>query len=765
MKDFFANYLSDKYWLIKEESWERRLQGIYEAKFTLGNGYLGSRGVLEETPYDASPGTFIAGIYDKSGAQVTELVNLPNPLDFRIITDGEKLDVIAMDVLRHRRFLDMKKGLLARRTLYLNSRKEKFDYQSLRFFSMKNVHLGIMQVYFTPLSGSADIVIQSGIDTSVTNHGVLTEGRKKHFQLIKVESLGEINYVGIRTFESKVSVGYASLLRIFNGQKDFATLERTFHLKVKKGQTIRFTKMFSVYSLRKGSERIESCAIGALRKAVNKGFKSLLEEHTFAWDQKWRDADIIIAPPRALQNALRFNIYHMLICGSFTEPVSIGARTLSGEGYRGHIFWDAEIYLLPFFIYTNPTVARNMLYYRHDRLNMARKIAKRRGFKGALFPWESADKGGETTPGWHKDLDGRIVEIYTAHMEHHISADIAYAVYHYFLATGDEDFMLRAGLELIFETARFWASRVTYNRFKDTYQIKQVIGPDEFHKDVDNNAYTNAMARQNLFTACRLYNQKRRKPSKRFRSLVKKIGLTDKEVDNWENIAERIKISIDRKRDLIEAFDGYFKKKDIPIRELDINFMPVFPRGLLIKDIDKTQLLKQADTVMLLYLLSENFSLAEKKKNFLYYDRRTIHKSSLSTSIHAILALETADFEKAHHYFLYSLYADLKNLHGNTTDGIHAASLGGIWQVVVNGLAGMRVKDKDGVLIFGPKLLPGIKEVKFKLKYRGFDISVVVYRKMVEILAASKDKKRKLTLEVYEQQYRISPNKKYIFVR
>lgn len=761
MKDFFKDLLSHDSWLIKQEGWDQRNQGVRETQFTLGNGYLGSRGVLEELPYDAYPGTYVAGVYDKIGAMVTELVNLPNPISFKIIARGEKFGMVAMDALKHERILDMKKGLLTRKTLFLNAKKERFSYQSLRFFSMHNPHIGVMQICITPLDNAMDFVVESTIDTAVTNKGVLTEGRKRHFELTKYTNLKNINYIAVETHEGRTHVGYASYLKVVRGGRSFSTHKKILHFDIKKGESVCFTKIFSIYTCRDVKEKtLERECVRSLRTAVGSGFHNLLNQHIRAWQKEWMIADVKIDPTTDVQKALRFNIYHMLIAGNKRDArVSIPARTLSGEGYRGHVFWDTEIFIFPFFVYTNPVVARNMLYYRYYTLGAARKNAKREGLKGALFSWESADTGEEVTPTWHKDLDGRVIRIHTGEMECHIVGDVAYATYQYYLATGDEDFMKKAGLELIFESARFWASRVEYSRIKRTYHIKHVIGPDEFHINVKDNAYTNAIAKWNLMVASRLYKENSLTMQYQFKKLIKKIKLEKREAYKWQDISEGLVILQNRKGDLIESFEGYFKKKDVMIKALDKNFMPLLPKDILLKDIKDTQYVKQADVVMLLHLFGESYSLEQKRENFSYYNRRTLHKSSLSSSIYAAVGWETGNFEKAYRYFLHSLYADLKNYHGNTFDGIHAASLGGSWQVVIYGFAGMKLT--KGGLSFNPVLPEGVKLIKFKIRYKDYNIIVCARKNSIGILPLSKHKR--LRLRIYGEMREVLTNKRALF--
>lgn len=759
MKDYFEKYLSGDDWLIHEDKWDPKWQAVRETQFTLGNGWLGSRGVLEELPYDSYSGTYIANIFDKTAAQVTELANVPNPVVFAVASDGEKLDVVGMDVLKHKRILDIKQGLLYRKTLYSNSKKQRFLYQSLRFFSMQDKGVGVMRIYITPLDASANLTVMSRVDTSVTNKGVLTEGRKRHFLVHEVQNLGDSNYACVRTLEKSVLVAYASSLEVAIGKKKYKTGDVSFPLRLKKRQTVKFTKIFAINTSCR--ENIKEKTIEDMRKSVKIGFDKLVAGNAKAWDEKWNVSDIKMGGDPETTKTMRFNIYHLLICCPEDEVANIGAKTLSGEGYRGHIFWDSEIFILPFYLYTNPVAARNMLLYRYERLSAAREIAKRKGYKGTMFPWESADTGFDATPTWYKNFDGSIIRIYTMQREHHITSDIAYAVMHYYTATKDEKFLLEYGLEMIFECARFWASRVEYKKKKKIYEINNVIGPDEFHEDVNNNAYTNVMAIHTLDMAVLLYNRYRRKRSAIIKTLSKRINLTEKEPKEWINVVSKMRPIIPKENKLIEQFDGYFKRKDVRITSLDNNLMPMFPKELKLKEIGKTQLVKQADVVMLLYLLGDLFDLKTKKNNYKYYSKRTLHKSSLSPSIHAIMGAEIGDYTRAYQYFLISACADLRNVHGNTVDGIHAASCGGTWQALINGFGGMRVK--RGSLFLNPKLPSHWKSLSFNIKWHGYNLSVVAYRDRIRLRFISKNKTDKLRLRVYNSLKELSANKWSIF--
>ncbi len=470
MKNLYSTYTTDELWLIKETEFERKLQNIRESQFTLGNGYLGVRGICEEIPYDCHPGTYLSGVYDKMAAQVSELVNLPNPINFKFTIEGEKLDVVAMDVLQHRRVLNMKKALLLRQNLYQDSKGRRYDYQSLRFISQNDKNIGVMRIALTPLDAGCQIDINTGIDTSVSNAGVLSEGRKRHFRIKELGQFKRAGYLVTETLEKKYTVIYwAGFYYHINGKKTVAQ-DNIFRLKLKKGQSVVFTKVFCTkhFSGRTNSSLQKKSVFQIFRTAFNADFNLLLKRHIAVWEKIWKKSDIVIEGTANLQINLRFNIYHMLICGHHDNGFSsIGARTLSGEGYRGHIFWDAEIFLFPFYLFAFPKIARNMLLYRYRRLAASREIARQNGYRGAQFAWESADTGFDETPEWARNIDRTIIQIETNKLEHHITADIAYAVYKYYLATEDSKFMDDYGYEIIVETARFWTSRTVYNKRKD----------------------------------------------------------------------------------------------------------------------------------------------------------------------------------------------------------------------------------------------------------------------------------------------------------
>jgi kojibiose phosphorylase len=446
-----------------------------------------------------------------------------------------------------------------------------------------------------------------------------------------------------------------------------------------------------------------------------------LEAHRKLWKEDWQRSDVVIEGDDKAQLAMRASIYHLLIVGPrHSERVNIGAKTLSGQGYRGHAFWDTEIFMLPFFIYTNPGIARNLLSYRFHNLPGAMEKAAKNGFEGAQYPWESAADGREVTPVWvpsHKDPT-QLVRIWCGDIEIHISSDIAYAVLQYWNASADACFLIDRGAEIVLQTARFWASRLEWVEEEQRYEISNVIGPDENHDRIDNNAYTNYMVRWHLQTAAQLFAWLKEKDQAKFAALKERLALSEEIVADWVKKSHQIFLAFDEKTGMIEQFDGYFGLKTLDMRDFAGRTDSI--QGILgVEETAQTQTLKQPDVLMLMYLHPELFDLEIQKCNFDYYTPRTDleYGSSLGPSIQAIMATRLGYMQNAYENFMRAAQADLKDVRGNAGDGIHGASAGGLWQAAVFGFAGLKIAEDGWTL--EPRLPQGWKRLAFKFWYRG----------------------------------------------
>jgi kojibiose phosphorylase len=740
-----SELLSSAEWLVEESTFEMEKLNFFETVFTVGNGYQGTRGSLEEGTKGERSGTFLAGIFDHHDSTVIDLVNAPGWLPLTIWVEGTRLDMQNCKVLEHRRALDMRTGMVYRMTRFEDAEGRRTGYESLRYASFDNQHLCGIHALVTPENYSGEIVVESAIDGNRFNLDRMPKytevpdfhpevkwekwARSKHLQSVFSSDETDAVYLEMETMDTGHRLGYAARLTVEGAEVqrktriEYQRASEVLSFDARQGTTYTLDKLIAIYTSRDmAGDSLQSSCLTGLRAGIARGFTGRIQEHKDYWASLWSDCDCIIDGADTATHALRFNVYHLLITANKHDPkVNIGAKSLSGEGYKGHVFWDTEIFMLPFFIYTQPDAAKALLLYRYHTLAGAQENAKANGFKGAQYPWESADSGIETTPKWTADGAHRI---WTGEEEIHITADVAYGVLTYLTATEDWDFFFEYGAEILFNTARFWESRLQHDKSRDRYELKRVIGPDEFHEHVDNNVFTNWMARWNLHKAIEFYQLLQQDHAATLSSMVTSLGLSNEEVAHWEEMADKIFIPFDQEKQLIEQFEGYFQRKEVPITHWDENNMPVYPAGYDHFNADETTLLKQPDVVMLMYVLPDEFDDEVKRVNYEYYEQRTLHKSSLSPCMYSIMGIEVGDTEKAVQYFMRSAQVDLVDNQGNTEWGIHAASTGGTWMCAVFGFGGFRVMNRR--MTFKPWLPEGWKALQFKLKWHGDTLSVTI---------------------------------------
>ena len=449
----------------------------------------------------------------------------------------------------------------------------------------------------------------------------------------------------------------------------------------------------------------------------------MVAAHEAAWISRWRCSDVEVDGDADAQLALRFALYHLNSAANpADERVSIGARALTGDDYHGHVFWDTEIFLLPFYILTWPEAARTLLMYRFHTLDGARAKAAAMGWRGALYAWESADTGAEMTPEQVIGPDRRIVDILCGKQEQHISADVAYAVWQYWQATEDQSFLLDAGAEILIETARFWSSRALPEA-DGRCHIRGVIGPDEYHEHIDDNAYTNVMARWNIHRALDVVALLRTRWPARWASLASRLDLKDGELKEWLHVAETMATGLDPATGLFEQFAGYFALEDIDLANYAGRTVPM-DVVLGRERTQKSQVVKQADVVALLGLLPQEFAGDAKSANFRYYEPRCSHGSSLSPAMHGLVAARLGDTEMALRFFRQTAAIDLADTHAATDGGVHIAALGGIWMLAVFGFAGLSLRN-DGLTI-DPRLPAGWRSLTFRVQWRGRSLRISI---------------------------------------
>jgi kojibiose phosphorylase len=733
-QDGFAVDL-DPRWVLRADGWDPRREPGIEAVFALVNGYLGTRAAVEEGSEVSDPATFINGVFDTATEEVVqaaatpehqiiaaptpELVVAPDWSQLRIEVDGEPLTVEDDGLLEQRRTHDMRRGLLIR-DWRVRSGTRTTRLRSLRFASLDDRHILGQVLEVTPEDWSGPVKVEAIVDGDVANNGGV-----RHLVDHQTRRVDGGLLLTSATSEKRTRLCFATAATLHDGEggevvsEDAPTstaLVQRWSFDAKQGRRCTLRKIVTVFTSRDDKDPAARAA-ERLKNAVGVGVPALLERSARAWGERWATADVEIAGDDETQRKARFAIYHLIGCANpDDEYASPGARSLTGERYKGHVFWDTEIFVLPFFVYTHPPTARALLMYRYHTLPAARERARAMGYRGALYAWESTDTGEDVTPPFVYNSAGERLEILTGLQEHHISADVAYGIWQYWRATRDEAFFLEAGAEMLLEVARFWASRA--ERGEDgRYHIRKVIGPDEFHEHADDNAYTNLMAQWALRRGLETVEWLRARHPDRWRTLSERIGCEEVELATWEEVAAGLVDNFDPETGLFEQHRGFFDLEDIDLQDLELGTKSAdvvlgWPR------LTRSQIIKQADVVMLLFLLGDEYPREVHEANFRFYEPRTTHDSSLSPSFHALAAARSGDFETAKRFFEKAANLDLDFAHGVTAaGGVHIAALGGMWHALVFGFGGMLVGED------GPRFEPHVPEdwraLHFSLLWRG----------------------------------------------
>lgn len=710
MTDLLISPTKDANWSLLEEGINPAREHEIESILALGNGYIGTRASIAETGRASHTSTFAAGIYvmDSGDCELgPRLAVLPNWSHVDVIVEGRQLSFEAGRLLDHRRLLDLRHGVLWREWRQQDESGRVTSLKYLQLASLADRHLFLQSVAVTAENYAGKISLITRLVPSRDTHAQTPQMAEPMAMLLRVST----NEVAIA---SKSAIGDLVGFREIIGEGDCKGIAERWSWDARLGETARLDRIVTVFTSRDAVSPAKAASDHLTANAA-RDFQPLVLAHVEHWRRKWEAAEIQITGDVQAQRALRFAAYHLIAAvNPADEFVSIGARGLTGEAYRGHVFWDTDIYMLPFYTFTDPAAARALLMYRFHTLDAARRKAKAHGYEGALYAWESAATGEEVTPKSVVMPDGRVLMIQTGEREHHISADIAYAVWQYWRASGDDVFMFAAGAEILVETARFWASRAQVER--DGAHIRQVIGPDEYHEMVDDNAYTNAMAVFNLERAAATVDMLRHARASDLKELVARIGLTEEEPGTWRALAVKLVTGFDPATMLFEQFAGYFHLEEVDVAKHDGCATPIDVR-LGPERTRQSKVIKQADVVALSALLWDGWSRAVHEANFEYYEPRTAHGSSLSPAIYALVAARLGKDALAQKYFCQAAEIDLANNMGNAAGGVHLGALGGLWQAAVFGAAGLRARE-DGLGI-DPHLLPGWAEMTFPVQWRG----------------------------------------------
>ncbi|MFP4461853.1 MAG: glycoside hydrolase family 65 protein [Thermotogota bacterium] len=717
---------------LSHSGFDPQNQPSKETVFTLSNGFIGIRGSIEF--FDSTTkGSFCSGCFNSGNLALPELVKIPDPLALNVWLhdkDGlERLMMTSDNVSEFMESIDLKKGTFEYNFNLRSQSGYRFKIEVKRFVSSDYRHLWGRRVKIHSKDYSGVMLIENAIDTVVYNNTGNPLEKCNHFKENEALDLGDsiglisvLSDSGERIVQFKKMFGEEDVERI-RFSSNLQTPVEVFRIDAKSGESYTVNFLGGVYHLKEIDQSWEK-VLEEFMQHCNAGINNELLLHEKKFQALYHQHSIEIKGDDQVNLALNWCISQLTNSALLIdEHASIGAKGLHGEGYKGHVFWDTEIFMLPFFIYTYPDIAKKLLMYRYNTLEGAKENASASGYKGAQYAWESAGDGREVTPKWGVDYNGKKVRIWTGDIEYHISADIALSIYQYYRATLDEEFLVHYGCEIIFNTALFWESRLEYNQEQDRYEITDVIGPDEFHEHVDNNVYTNFLAGWNLGYAVEAFGLLTEINPEKAQKLSKVLQITEEKLVKWQKMAEKIYIPKALEGNVIEQFEGYFKLAEYPITAHDDNGMPLWPERVDPGNLNDTTLIKQPDLLMLMYLMPEYFEGEVIKENYDFYEKRTMHKSSLSPCIHSLLSISVHEYEHAYEYFKKTLFTDLQDNQGNTALGLHAAAAGGAWLSAVMGFGRFFI-DKDDIVNFDPWIPDNWSSLSYSIVWRGQRIQV-----------------------------------------
>jgi len=741
------DYPADE-WNIIEKGFHPEFLAQLEAMLAVGNGYLGIRGCPEEGGPNAENGTFINGFYESRPIIYGEeaygfpktgqtILNVTNSKIIKLFVDDEPLWLPNANFLSYDRRLNMQSGTLDREILWETPAGKQVLITSRRLVSLVHRHVAAISYRVTLLNAEAPIVISSEMVANEpiarTNgddprqarvfagpvlHHRASYAKDGRIVLCHATEKSRITLTCATDHVLETTCTYAHKTV---HSEDFGQV--AFTIQARPGCPIHLTK-YMVYHTSQTASSEELCgrAEWTMDRVVSEGFPQLLAAQEQYMNDFWRRSDVRVRDIRKdrtqrttveIQQAIRFNLFHILQASARAENAGVPAKGMTGQAYEGHYFWDTEIYVLPFLTYTSPRIARNLLTFRYKMLPQARARARQLGHRGALFPWRTIS--GEEASAYYA----------AGTAQYHINADVMYGLRKYVQATGDEQFLRDCGAEMLVETARLWLDLGFYSDKKGgKFCINGVTGPDEYNAVVNNNAYTNLMARENLRYAAQTVEALRATAPDVYNALVHKAALEPSEVEAWTRAAESMYVPYDEKLKIIPQDDDFLDREPWDFRKTPSDHYPLllFYHPL---NIYRRQVIKQADVVLAMFLLGNAFSPGAKQRNFEFYDPLTTGDSSLSSCIEAIIAAQIGDMDKAFRYGMAALLMDLADVGGNVKDGCHIASMGGTWMMLTYGFGGMR--DDDGTLSFWPRRAPEENAIlRFTLTYRAQMLEVEI---------------------------------------
>lgn len=762
------NYIKADEWNIIEEGFDPHLNKVSESLFSIGNGRMGQRANFEEAySGETLQGNYVAGVYYPDKTRVgwwkngypeyfAKVLNATNWIGIGIRIDGEQLDLFTCKVTAFKRVLNMQQGILSRAFTAELPNGKVVEVEALRFCSIAEDELAALRYRITPLNFEGNVIVTSFIDGDVKNQDANYD--EKFWNEVKQEQEHAIDYLILRTKKTEFDVCTASHTTIIYGaiNQDLQAVSKDKYLGkvaeiyVKQGQPIEIYKIAANLSSQNYDKtELLAAARKKMAAAVAKGFNVLLEEQIQAWALKWKESDMVIEGDVKAQQAIRFNIFQLNQTYTGKDArLNIGPKGFTGEKYGGSTYWDTEAYCIPFYLSTAPQeVAENLLVYRYKQLDKAIENAQKLGFDegAALYPMVTMN-GEECHNEWEITFE-----------EIHRNGAIAFAIFNYIRYTGNESYLAQYGLEVLVGIARFWKQRVNWSNDKQKYVMLGVTGPNEYENNVNNNWYTNKLAAWCLRYAIEAAGVVKSQEPEKYKALLEKMQLKEEqEFADWTAVADQMYYPYDEKEQVFLQQDGFMDKEQILVKDLPASERPLNQKWSWDR-ILRSCYIKQADVLQGMYFFEDEYDQETLKRNFNFYESRTVHESSLSPCVHSILAAKINDEEKAYEFYLRTARLDLDDYNNDTEDGLHITSMAGTWMSIVEGFAGMRAR--NGQLSFRPFLPKAWKSFSFNIGFRGFQLNVYITASQIRIV---NNADQALEISIFNQPYMIPNGEKVI---
>lgn len=761
MKDYFAKHE----WSIVEESFHSEYNKISESVFSLGNGRFGQRGNFEEDySGETMLGNYVAGVYYPDKTRVgwwkngypeyfAKVLNAANWIGIRISIEGENLDLQKCEIKAFHRELNMLEGYLQRSFTAVTQAGKEIKVETIRFCSIANDSIGVIRYSLTPINFSGNISFTSYIDGSIKNQDANYE--ETFWDEVNKQLSPEEAYLTLRTKKTGfdvctgTKVTFHQANKVLNNFVPFSKdkfVSNEILIKANQGEELVLCKYAAIVStMNANSEELQPSCESSLKYAAKKGFDQLRTDQKEAWAKKWHHSDIVIEGDVTAQQAIRFNIFQLN--QTYTgedERLNIGPKGFTGEKYGGSSYWDTEAYCVPFYLATaEPRVARNLLLYRYKHLQKAIENAQKLGFDNGAALYPMVTMNGEEC---HNEWEITFEEI-------HRNGAMVHAIWNYINYTGDKTYMANYGLEVIIAIARFWAQRVNWSIERNQYVMLGVTGPNEYENNVNNNWYTNYLARWCILYAMESIEYVKHNEAGKYNDLAHRIHFDeDLELSKWKEICAKIYLPENKELGIYLQQDGYLDKEQILVKDLPSCNLPLNQKWSWDR-ILRSCFIKQADVLQGMYFFEDNFSEDDLRRNFDFYEPRTVHESSLSPCIHAILASKLGDEKRAYDFYLRTSRLDLDDYNNDTEDGCHITSMAGTWMSVVQGFGGMRVR--KGELYLNPFTPQNWKSFSFKILFRGASLTVKTHKEGVNILNEGNEDCK---INVYGENYTIRRN-------